>query len=186
MAEPVSISRGIAQRYAAAIFDLANEGNALPALESDVGLIGDALAASEDMRHMIASPLVPRGEKEAAIREIATRAGAGTLMVHALALMTRKRRLFILPQMLQELTALLADARGEVTAEVVSATALSDEQKERLARALAARAGKTVKLQASVDESLIGGLAVRLGSMMIDTSVKAKLAALRNAMKEVG
>jgi F-type H+-transporting ATPase subunit delta len=100
--------------------------------------------------------------------------------------MGQKRRLFVLPNLLQALRARLADARGEIGAEVTSAQPLTPEQAQRLADTLSAQAGKAVRLEARVDPSLIGGLVVRLGSRMIDTSIRAKLGQLQNMMKEVG
>ena len=113
--------------------------------------------------------------------------GLSTLTANTLALMADKRRLFVLPQLLaQPAPTRIAAEKGEVTAEVTAARALTAAQSKKLAETLKARVGKTVKLKTTVDESLIGGLVVKLGSTMIDTSVKAKLAALQNAMKEVG
>ena len=115
-----------------------------------------------------------------------TRSAAATLMSNTLARMANKRRLFVLPQLLSALADMIATEKGEVTAEVTAARALTAAQSKKLAETLKASVGKTVKLKTTVDESLIGGLVVKLGSTMIDTSVKAKLAALQNAMKEVG
>ena len=186
MSEPASISLGIAARYALALFGLAKEDKALPALESDVAALRDALAISPDLSTLIASPMISRDDQARAMSAISARMGLHTLTANTLALMAQNRRLFVLPQLLSDLTARIAEEKGEVTAEVTSATALSAEQSKRLIATLKSRVGKTVKLNTAVDESLIGGLVVKLGSMMIDTSVKAKLAALQNAMKEVG
>ena len=186
MSEPASISSGIAARYAAAVFDLAKEGNGLKALEADAEALSAALDASADLRALIASPIVTREEQGKAVAAIAAKMKLSELVSNTLQLMAAKRRLFVLPQMLADLAARIAAEKGEVTAEVVSATALSAEQAQTLAATLKARVGKDVKLKTAVDESLIGGLVVKLGSTMIDTSVKAKLAALQNAMKEVG
>ena len=108
------------------------------------------------------------------------------LLANTLKLMARNRRLFVLPQLVQQLQSLIADARGEVTADVTSAVALSAEQKQRLTATLAEKSGKKVKLNTRVDENLIGGMIVKLGSQMIDSSIRSKLASLQNAMKEVG
>ena len=112
--------------------------------------------------------------------------GLSSAMANTIALMASKRRLFVLPQLVANLRARIAIEKGEVTAEVTSAAALSPAQATALVEALKAKVGKDVKLNTTVDESLIGGLIVKLGSTMIDTSVKSKLAALQNAMKEVG
>ena len=186
MSEPVSMSLSIAQRYAQAVFEIAKEENALAKLEADADALGAALAASPEMADMIVSPMVPRDEQGAAIAAIAAKMALSHTMVNALALMAQKRRLFVLPQLVSTLKARLAAERGEVTADVTSAAALSDAQSAALAATLKAKIGKDVKLNTTVDETLIGGLIVKLGSSMIDTSVKARLAALQNAMKEGG
>jgi F-type H+-transporting ATPase subunit delta len=186
VSEPASISLGIAARYASALFDLAKEGGALKALEADVTALTETLAASEDLRAVIASPVISREDQGRAIAAIGAKLGLSTLTANTLALMADKRRLFVLPQFMTALADLIAAEKGEVTAEVTAARALTAAQSKKLAETLKARVGKTVKLKTTVDESLIGGLVVKLGSTMIDTSVKAKLAALQNAMKEVG
>jgi F-type H+-transporting ATPase subunit delta len=180
-----SISAGIAARYAAALFELCEGEDGLAALEADVAALAEALDASAELRAMIASPLLTREEQGAAISAIAARMGLRPYVANTLALMASKRRLFVLPQLLADLSARIAAARGEVTAEVASAVPLSDAQAAALAQTLSAKVGKTVKLKTTVDGSLIGGLVVKLGSRMIDTSVRARLAALQNAMKEV-
>jgi F-type H+-transporting ATPase subunit delta len=186
VSEPASISSGIAARYATAVFDLAKENNALASLEADADALREALAASPELRDMITSPVVTRTDQEAAIKAITAKMGVSELVSHTLQLMAQKRRLFVLPQLLTNLAARISAEKGEVVVDVTSATALSAEQKDKLAASLNTSAGKTVKLKTAVDETLIGGLVVRLGSTMIDTSIKSKLAALQNAMKEVG
>ncbi len=186
MSEPASISSGIASRYATALFELAKDGNALAALEADATALEAALADSPQLAAMIASPLLERHEQGAAIAAIAAKIGVSTLMANTLALMASKRRLFVLPQLIADLRARIADEKGEVTADVTAARALTAAQTRKLAATLKARVGKQVILKTTVDDSLIGGLVVKLGSTMIDTSIKAKLAALQNVMKEVG
>ena len=186
MSEPASISLGIASRYATALFGLAKESNAVATLESDTDALRAALAESADLVTVISSPMISRDDQGRAIAAVAALMGLSALTANTLALMAQKRRLFVLPQLLADLTNRIAAEKGEVTADVASATALTAEQTNRLIATLKARVGKTVKLNATVDESLIGGLVVKLGSMMIDTSVKARLATLQNAMKEVG
>lgn len=186
MSEPASISSGIAARYAAAVFDLAKEAGTLKALEADTDALSDALNASADLKAMIASPVVSREDQAKAMGAIAAKLKVSDMVANTLQLMASKRRLFVLPQLLADLSARIAEEKGEVTAEVTSAAKLSADQAKKLAATLKARVGKDVKLKTAVDETLIGGLVVKLGSTMIDTSVKAKLAALQNAMKEVG
>ena len=186
MAEPASISQGIAVRYATALFDLAKEAGALPAIEADTATLGDALAVSPELGDAIASAVVTRAEQGAVVAALADKAGLNALTANTLKLMAEKRRLFVLPQLLRALAALIAEEKGEITAEVTAATALSAEQTERLADTLKAKVGKTVKINTTIDETLIGGLIVKVGSIQIDTSIKSKLASLQNAMKEVG
>ncbi|MFV0332756.1 MAG: F0F1 ATP synthase subunit delta [Tropicimonas sp.] len=186
MSETASISSSIAGRYALAMFELAKEEGALATLEADTGTLAEALETSADLRAMIASPVYSREEQQAAITALAAAMELGTTTRNTLALMASKNRLFVLPQLLGALTAMIAGEKGEVTAEVTAATKLSKKQTTALADMLKARFGKDVKLNTTVDESLIGGLVVRVGSKMIDTSIRAKLANLQNAMKEVG
>nr|WP_237685031.1 F0F1 ATP synthase subunit delta [Szabonella alba] len=186
VSESASISSGIAARYATAVFELAKDEKALNVLEGDVDALDAALSGSADLRDLISSPVYTRDDQGKAIAAIAKKMGLSPLFANTLALMASKRRLFVLPQMVALLRDLISAEKGEVMAEVTSAVKLSAAQAKELAATLKARVGKDVKLKTAVDESLIGGLVVKLGSTMIDTSVKAKLAALQNAMKEVG
>jgi len=186
VSEPASISSGIANRYATAAFDLAREAGALPALDRDIADLQAALDGSDDLRRLIASPVVPRPQAEGAIVALAEAMKLSPTLRGTLGLMARNRRLFALPQLLAELRRLSAEARGEVTAEVTTATVLTKAQADKLAAAIQSRIGKTVKLNVAVDERLIGGLIVKVGSKMIDTSIRSRLAALQNSMKEVG
>lgn len=169
-----------------AVFELAQEGNSLPAIEADIDAIAAALAESADLRDLINSPLYTREQQGAAIAAVAAKAGLSQTITNTFALMAQHRRLFVLPQFVIAMRDMIADAKGEVTAEVTAAKALTKEQSTKLAKTLSAKVGKTVKINATVDESLIGGLVVKVGSKMIDTSIRSKLAALQNAMKEVG
>jgi F-type H+-transporting ATPase subunit delta len=186
VAESVSISTGIAARYAAALFEISKEEGALKVLEDDATALADALAISPELTAMIASPVVARDEQGNAMAAVAAKLGLSTLTSNTIALMASKRRLFVLPQMVADLRARIANEKGEVTADVTSATKLTAAQAKTLAATLKAKVGKDVILNTTVDETLIGGLIVKLGSTMIDTSIKARLAALQNAMKEVG
>lgn len=186
VSEPASISSGIAERYAAAVFEIAQENNALSELETSIDGLGVALADSAELRDLINSPLISREDQGAAIAAVAKKMGVLDVLVNVLGLMAQKRRLFVLPQLIEHLQAMIAENKGEVTAEVTTAKALTKTQSEKLAKTLAARVGKDVKINATVDESLVGGLVVKVGSKMIDTSIRSKLASLQNAMKEVG
>ena len=186
MSEPASISTGIAGRYASAVFDLAKDGKGLKALETDMNALSGALDSSADLNALIASPIYSRDEQAGAVTALAKKMKLSPIMGNTLALMAQKRRLFVLPQMLTALREKLAEEKGEVTADVTSAKALTKAQSDKLAKTLEAQVGKTVMINATVDESLIGGLVVKVGSKMIDTSIRSKLSALQNTMKEVG
>ncbi len=186
VSEPASISSGIASRYASAVFQLAKESNSVAKIESDVASLDAALADSAEFNDLISSPVYTREQQSAAIAAIAKKAGLTETMTNVLGVMSAKRRLFVLPQLLDALRDAIAEDKGVVTAEVVSAKALTKAQSDKLAKTLAANVGKTVNINATVDESLIGGLIVKVGSKMIDTSVASKLNSLQNAMKEVG
>ena len=186
VSEPASISSGIAARYATAIFELAKDGKKLKALEGDVNALDAALADSGDFSALINSPIYTRDQQGAAITAIATKMKLSPIVKNTLGLMASNRRLFVLPQLVAALRGLIADEKGEVTAEVTSAKALTKAQNDKLAKTLKASVGKDVIIKSSVDASLIGGLIVKVGSKMIDTSIKSKLGNLQNAMKEVG
>jgi F-type H+-transporting ATPase subunit delta len=186
VSEPASISRGVAARYATALFDLAKESKKLKALESDVVALGAAVADSADLRDVIASPVVSRDEHVGIVTAIAKKAKLSPITANTLALMAQNRRLFVLPHLVEALAAMLADERGEVTAEVTSAKPLTKTQSDKLAKTLTAKFGKDVTINATVDDALIGGLIVKVGSKMIDTSIASKLSSLQNVMKEVG
>ncbi|MEW9919671.1 F0F1 ATP synthase subunit delta [Marimonas sp. MJW-29] len=186
MSETVSISTGIAQRYASAVFELAKEAKKVKEIESDLDALQSALDDSEDFRNLINSPIYTREEQGTAITALAKKMGLSATMANTLALMASKRRLFVLPQLVKTLRDQIAEDKGEVTAEVTSAKALTKAQSDKLAKSLKATTGKEISLQTRVDESLIGGLIVKVGSKMIDTSIRSKLNSLQNAMKEVG
>ncbi len=186
MSEPASISTGIAQRYATAVFELAKEAKKVKAVETDLTALQDAMNSSDDLRALIHSPIYTREEHAVAISALAKKMKLSPMMVNTVALMAQKRRLFVLPQLVQTLRDIIAEDKGEVTADVISAKALTKTQADKLAASLKKTTGKTVTLHQSVDETLIGGLIVKVGSKMIDTSIRSKLNSLQNVMKEVG
>jgi F-type H+-transporting ATPase subunit delta len=186
VSEPASISSGIAARYATAVFDLAKETKKVAAVEADLDALEAALAESADFNALISSPIYSRDEQAAAVATIAKKMKLSPTVANTLGLMANKRRLFVLPQLVRSLRAAIAADKGEVTADVVSAKALTKAQADKLAKTLKANVGQDVKINATVDESLIGGLVVKVGSKMIDTSIRSRLNSLQNAMKEVG
>ena len=186
VSESASISTGIAARYATAVFEMAKEDKAVGKLETDIDTLSAALSESADLRSLIASPVYSRADMGQAMAGLSGAMMLTPLVSNTLALMAQKRRLFVLPHLLIALRGLIADEKGEVNADVTSAKALTEAQAVKLAKALKAAVGKEVKINAAVDEDLIGGLVVKVGSKMIDTSVRSKLSNLQNTMKEVG
>ena len=186
VSEQASTSKGIASRYASALFGLANEQDDLPTLEQNVGKLKGSIAESVDLTRMISSPIYSRADQQSAITAVAIKLGLSSIMTNTLSLMAEKRRLFVVPTFLTVLSELIADSKNEITADVVSATSLSKSQLENLAKALKASFGKDININSTVDKSLIGGMTVKVGSRMIDTTILAKLNSLQNIMKEVG
>ncbi|PIE07675.1 MAG: F0F1 ATP synthase subunit delta [Rhodobacterales bacterium] len=180
-----SLSAGIAQRYATAVFELAREEKNLAAVEKDLDALDAALSDSPDLSAMIASPVCSRDDLTRAVTALAAKMGLSEAITGALGVMGEKRRLFVLPQFIAALRAAIADDKGEVTAEVTAAKAMTKAQQDKLSKAIKAAVGKDVKINVAVDESLIGGLVVKVGSRMIDSSIRSRLSALQNSMKEV-
>ena len=186
MSESASVSSGIAQRYATAVFEIVKENNRLDKLEANLNDFAAALSESADLRELLHSPVLTREEQSAAIKAISKKMGLIPALQNTLSLMAQKRRLFVVPQLVSQLREMIATEKGEVTADVVSAKELTAAQAKKLSETLKAQVGSDVKINATVDESLIGGLVVKMGSKMIDTSIRSKLNSLQNVMKEVG
>lgn len=173
----------MAGRYASALFDLAGEQKSLAEVEKDLTTFSAMLAASPDLRAMVRSPVISREDQGKALAAITAKAGIGATTGNFLRLIARNGRLFAVEDMIRAFRALAARQRGEMQAEVTSAVALNDAQLAELKATLKAAAGKDVQLTSKVDPGLLGGLVVKLGSRMIDSSLRTKLAGLRVAMK---
>ena len=186
MSGSASLTSGVAGRYATALFEIARDGKLLDEIERDIAEIEDAHRTSADFRKLLASPIHSREEQGRAIAALAAAMGLGPTLTNTLGLMAKNRRLFVVPGLIEQVKALIAAERGEVTAEVTSAKPLTKAQADELAATLKQSVGKDVRIEAKVDESLIGGLVVKVGSRMIDSSIRTKLANLQNIMKEVG
>ena len=186
MSEQASTSKGIATRYASALFGLVVEQDDIPALEKNVSILKQTIGQSADLNHLIASPIYSRDQQQSAILAIAKKLSLSSVMTNTLALMAEKRRLFVVPTFLSVIEDLIAESKNELTAEVISAKELTKGQLDKLAKTLKSNFSKDIKIKASVDESLIGGMIVKVGSRMIDTTIQAKLNSLQNIMKEVG
>ncbi len=176
---------GLAGRYASALYELADEAKALDAVADDLRAMRRLISDSPDLDKFVRSPLIDRAEKATAVQEILTQAGTNELVKRFAVVAARNGRLFILPQMIDAFLAELARRRGQVTADVVSARELNDQQQAAVAEALNKRFGGKISVRVRVDPSLIGGMIVRVGSRMIDFSLKSKLQRLQLAMKGV-
>ncbi|MCY4301415.1 MAG: F0F1 ATP synthase subunit delta [Aestuariivita sp.] len=185
MSEPASISASISERYATAVFEIAMEHDDLDGLADNLGIVEDAIAISSDLRDVIASPVLSRSEQGNVMAELALRLSLSDTVRNLLLLMADKRRLFVLPHLFQSVRAKIADHRGEVSAEVRTAHALTPSQIDTLSAVLKAKFDRSIVMDVVVDKSLVGGLVVQVGSKMIDTSIAAKLSTLQNIMKEV-
>lgn len=177
---------GLAQRYAAALFELADSKHQLDAVVGDLGAIDKMIDESADFRRLINSPVLSRADQGKAITGIVQAAQFGPLTAKFLGLLAQNRRLFALPAMIQAFKKMLANRRGEMTAQVWSARALSAEQQSALAETIKRAHGAKVTMEVKVDPDLIGGLVVKVGSRMIDSSIRTKLQKLQLAMKGVG
>ena len=185
MASDEPIMASVAGRYASALFELASEERQVADVEKKLNDFQGLLDGSADLQRLVRSPVFSAEDQRRALSAVLDRAGIGGLAGNFLRLIAKNRRLFAVPDMIKAFRALTARARGEVEAEVTSAFALKDGQVEALKEALRASAGKDVQLDLRVDPALIGGLIVKLGSRMIDSSLRTKLNTLKVRMKEV-
>jgi len=176
---------GLAARYAAALFDLADERRILDEVAADLRQLREMVQASADLLRLIRSPILSRDEQSKGIGALAEHAGLSRLVRDFLAVVARNRRLFAVPAMIEAFLAELAARRGEVTAEVTAAQALSEAQLAALNEQLRRSIGSRVSVDVRVDPGLIGGLVVKLGSRMVDGSIKSKLQRLQLAMKSI-
>jgi F-type H+-transporting ATPase subunit delta len=176
---------GLAERYAAALFDLADERRMLDSVAADLRQLRDMLQASGDFLRLIRSPILSRDQQGKAVAALAERAGLSLLVRDFLAVVGRNRRLFAVPAMIEAFLANLAARRGEVTAQVTAARPLSEAQLGALSEQLHRSTGSKVTVDVQVDPGLIGGLVVKLGSRMVDGSIKSKLQRLQLAMKSI-
>ncbi len=180
------IQASLGGRYAYALFELAREEKAIDAVEASLAALRDALAQSDDFRMLTTSPLVARDAAVKAVQAVADEIGIDRTTRNFLGVLAENHRLRQLPAIIRSFRALAAQHRGETTAEVASAHPLSDDQVEALKQQLRTRIGRDVTIDLSVDPELLGGLVVRIGSQMIDSSIRTRLNALAHVMKVGG
>lgn len=177
---------GIAERYASALFALALEGKAVSKVLADLDTFAGMMDQSADLQRLIASPIFSANQQADAIAALAAKAKITGLTANFLGLVANNRRLFAVHGMIKAFRGLVADHRGEVTADVTSATALTSAQVKSLTTVLNSAVGKKVQIAQHVDSAILGGMIVKVGSRMIDTTLRTKLDNLKIAMKEVG
>jgi F-type H+-transporting ATPase subunit delta len=177
------IKASLAGRYASALFDLASEAGTVTAVESDLDKLAEALAESGELRALTRNPEVSREQIGRVLTGMGGYLGLTGLTQTFLGVLAHNRRIGDLPAMIRAFHAIAAAQRGEVSAEVASAHALTDEQIATLEAKLRAREGRTVKLKTRVDPDLLGGLVVTVGSKRIDGSIRTRLNSLAQAMK---
>ena len=175
---------GAAGRYAEALFDLARDEGAADAVEGELKNLRTAINGSADLKDFLKSPVYDRADQLAAITAIAEKAGFSTITQNFLKLVASNQRLFALPSMISAYLAKAAEARGEVSASAISAAPMNDEQIKSIRMEIESMVGKAVNLETRVDPDLLGGLIVKVGSKMIDSSLRTKLNKLKTVMKE--
>ena len=174
---------GLAGRYANALFELAQDQKAVDAVSTDLASLRRALETSADLARLVRSPVFSAADHSKALKAVLEKMGAGALTIKFVLLLAQKRRLFVLVQIIAAYERLVARSRGETEAEVTAARALSDGEIAELKSTLKSKLGKEPRLHTKVDPSLLGGLVVKVGSRMIDSSLRTKLDGLRAAMK---
>jgi F-type H+-transporting ATPase subunit delta len=177
------ITASLQGRYASALFDLASEQGSVTAVERDLDNLGEAITATPDLAGLIRNPQVGREAAAKAMNAVGDLLKLSPLTKNFIGVLASNRRLSALPQIVRAFASIAATARGEVAGEVTSAHPLSAEQLETLRTKLTAREGREVKLKASVDPAILGGLVVKIGSRQIDSSIRTRLNTLANAMK---
>jgi F-type H+-transporting ATPase subunit delta len=178
---------GVAQRYAQALFSLAQEQNVTDAVADALGNFAEMIEQSADLRRLVLSPVFSAEDQLKAVSALLDKYGFGGITANFIKLVASKRRLFVLPEMIRAFQSLNDKAKGVTRADVTAAAPLSPHHNVALEQALReVSGGKTVKVNVTVDPSIIGGIVVKLGSRMVDASLKTKLNSLRTRMKEVG
>jgi F-type H+-transporting ATPase subunit delta len=180
------IDSGMAGRYATALFELALEAGAVDSALADLKKFEALLDESVDLTRLVRSPVFTADEQLKALSAVLDKAEIAGLAAQFLKVVTSNRRLFAVRSIVRAYTALVARHKGEVTAYVAAAEPLSDAHRDEIRSTLNAVTGKDVRVDVKVDPSIIGGLVVKLGSRMVDSSLRTKLNALKHAMKEVG
>lgn len=186
MAAEDSTVSGVSGRYATALFELARDDKNVDAVKADLDKFSALLNESADLKRLVRSPVFTADEQGKALSAVLAKAGIGGTTAKFLQVLTANRRLFAVTDVIRAFRALVAKFKGEATADVTVAEQLNDKNLDALKSALKSVTGKDVALNVTVDPSIIGGLVVKLGSRMVDSSLRTKLNSIKNAMKEAG
>jgi F-type H+-transporting ATPase subunit delta len=184
LAAETPILSGMAGRYATALFELALETNAIEAVKTELDRFDALVADNADLTRLVRSPVFSTEEQLQALSAVLDRMGIRGLAANFLKLAASNRRLFAVRDMIRVFRAVVARHKGEATAEVTVAEPLKDQHGDALRAALKSVSGKDVDLDIKVDPAILGGLVVKLGSRMVDSSLRTKLNAIKHAMKE--
>ena len=184
-AEDPSVS-GVSGRYATALFELARDEKSIDAVKADLDRFVAMLAESDDLKRLVRSPVFAADAQARALGAVLEKAEISGIAANFLKVLTANRRLFAVSDVIRAFNALVAKFKGEATADVTVADALSEKNLDALKVALKSVTGKDVTLNVNVDPSIIGGLVLKLGSRMIDSSLRTKLNSIKHAMKEAG
>ncbi|EKS33784.1 ATP synthase subunit delta [Afipia clevelandensis ATCC 49720] len=177
---------GVSGRYATALFELARDQKSVDSVKADLDKFSALLTESPDLLRLVRSPVFTADAQAKALDAVLAKAGIGGIAANFLKVLTKNRRLFAVADLIRAFRALVAKFKGEATAEVTVAEPLSDANLDALKSALKSVSGKDVDLNVKVDPSIIGGLVVKLGSRMVDSSLRTKLNSIKHAMKEAG
>jgi len=180
-----SVVSGIAGRYATALFEIARDSGALDVVASEVADLGSMIEQSDDLNRLLRSPVIAAEDQSRGMAAVLKKAGASDVVCNFVAVVAQNRRLFALHDMIRAFRALLATHRGEVVAEVTSAQILNDGQLAKIKAELAAAMKTDVQVETTVDEKILGGMIVKIGSRMVDSSLRTKIQNLRFAMRGV-
>jgi F-type H+-transporting ATPase subunit delta len=178
------IVSGMAGRYATALFELALDTNAVDQVKADLASFDAMVGSSPDLTRLVRSPVFSTEDQARALSAILDKAGIKGIAANFLRVVAANRRLFAVREIIRGFNALVAKHKGEVTAEVTVAEQLNDARMNDIREALRQVTGKDVQVDVTVDPSIIGGLKVKLGSRMVDASLRTKLNSIKFAMKE--
>ena len=184
-AENPSVS-GVSGRYATALFELARDERSIDAVRADLDRFEAMLADSADLKRLVRSPVFSADAQSKALSAVLAQAEISGISANFLKVLTANRRLFAITDVIRAFRALVAKFKGEATADVTVAETLNEKNLDALKTALKSVTGKDVTLNVNVDPSIIGGLVVKLGSRMVDSSLRTKLNSIKHAMKEAG